>query len=213
MTSTSGPVAAEQAYDFTKSAILSGELAGGQLVSEGAIGQQLGISRTPVHEAFLRLGSEQLLELVSRKGAIVIPMTPSEAADVLAMRKGIETSAAGQVFAAGGPSERVASLLEENLEEQGALVEAGDVAGFVTADDGFHALMVEASGNPIARNFYEQLRTRQQRLRNLLLRIDPANLAASHADHRILADCLRSGDEAGFATMLTSHFNRYQGAL
>ncbi|MFW0782911.1 GntR family transcriptional regulator [Gordonia sp. CPCC 206044] len=213
MTSPTGPVAAEQAYAFTKARILSGELSGGQLVSEGAIGAQLGISRTPVHEAFLRLGAEQLLQLVSRKGAIVRPMTPTEAADVLAMRRGIETSAAGQVCAAGGPSERTTALLRENLERQATFVAGSDVDGFVAADDDFHALIVEASGNPIAQNFYEQLRGRQQRLRNLLLRIDPANLASAHSDHHRLAGRLIAGDRPGFDAALVEHFDRYQGAI
>lgn len=213
MTTTASPVAAERAYAHVKTQIISGELAGGELVSEGKIGDALGISRTPVHEAFLRLGSEQLLELVSRRGAIVRPMTPSEAADVLAMRHGIETSAARQVSASGGPDARIAALLADNLARQRELVDAADVAGFVTADDDFHALMVEASRNPIALNFYEQLRTRQQRLRNLLLRIDPANLGASFDDHRELAQYFIDGDSAGFTDALSAHFDRYQGAI
>ncbi len=55
MSITAGPLAAERAYVHTKSAIITGRLAGGQLVSESAIGAELGVSRTPVHEAFLRL--------------------------------------------------------------------------------------------------------------------------------------------------------------
>ncbi|MFC9549997.1 GntR family transcriptional regulator [Rhodococcus sp. NPDC056960] len=208
-----GSAAAERAYAHTKSQILNGDLVGGQLVSEGNIGAELGISRTPVHEAFLRLGAEQLLDLVSRKGAIVRPMTPTEAADVLAMRKAIEAASAGQVFAAGGPNQRIADRIAENLDSQQALVAAGDVAGFVDADDDFHALLIEASDNPLARQFYEQLRGRQQRLRNLLLRVDPANLASSFADHQELAACFTSGDEDGFSAALVAHLNRYQGAL
>lgn len=207
------PVAAERAYLHTKARILSGELAGGQLVSEGKVGEELGISRTPVHEAFLRLGAEQFLELVSRRGAIVRPMTHSEAADVLAMRQGIEIAAAGQVFAAGGAGADVAAALDENLAVQKQFVESGDVPGFVTADDEFHALMVQASGNPIACHFYEQLRSRQQRLRNLLLRIDTANLSSSLTDHRMLAHCFVGGDQPGFSAALVAHLNRYQGAI
>ncbi|NDZ95392.1 GntR family transcriptional regulator [Streptomyces sp. SID6673] len=213
MTTTTGPVAAERAYAHTKARIISGDLPGGALVSEGAIGAELGISRTPVHEAFLLLSAEQLIELVSRKGAIVRPMTHHEAEDVLAMRKGIESASAAQVFAAGGPAEPCAGLLAENLERQRRHVDAGDVSGFVAADDDFHALMVEASGNPVARHFYEELRSRQQRLRNLLLRVDPANLMSSYDDHRELADCFLRGDAARFADALDAHLDRYQGAI
>ncbi|KQR99437.1 GntR family transcriptional regulator [Williamsia sp. Leaf354] len=213
MTVNAGPVAAERAYAHTKAQIISGGLAGGQLVSEAKIGAELGISRTPVHEAFLRLDAEQLIELVSRKGAIIRPMTPSEATDVLAMRQGIESASAAQTFAAGGPDAEIAERIEENLRRQEGAVGAGDVSAFVDADDDFHALLIEASRNPLARQFYEQLRGRQQRLRTMYLRIDPGNLAASYADHRTLADCFVRGDRDGFTAALVAHLERYQGAI
>lgn len=206
-------MAAERAYVHTKAQIISGELVGGQLVSEGKVGADLGISRTPVHEAFLRLSAEQLLDLASRKGAIVRPMTPTEAADVLTMREGIETASAGQVFASGGPGERIQQLLVENLARQRDLVAAGDVEGFVDGDDKFHALLVEASGNAVAQHFYDLLRDRQQRLRNLYLRIDPANLDAAFADHEVLARCFVNGEREAFNEALSAHMGRYQGAL
>lgn len=211
--SAGAPVAAERAYEHTKARIITGDLAGGQLISEAVIGEELGISRTPVHEAFLRLDAEQLLELVSRKGAIVRPVTPTERDDVLAMRRGIETSSAEQAFIKGGPSDKLAEALRENLEHQHTCVSAGDVTAFVAADDDFHALLIDASGNPIARHFYSQLRDRQQRLRNLLLRIDPSTLSASYADHRDLADRFIGGDRDGFLAGLNAHLDRYQGAI
>lgn len=213
MPTLTGPMAAERAYVHTKAQIISGELVGGQLVSEGKVGADLGISRTPVHEAFLRLSAEQLLDLASRKGAIVRPMTPTEAADVLTMREGIETASAGQVFASGGPDERIRQLLVENLARQRDLVAAGDVEGFVDGDDKFHALLVEASGNAVAQHFYDLLRDRQQRLRNLYLRIDPANLDAAFADHEVLARCFVNGEREAFNEALSAHMGRYQGAL
>src|ERR1700759_4873918 len=88
-----GASAAERAYEKTKQAIIRGELAPGTMTSELLVGQQLGISRTPVHEAFLRLAAEGLLTLESRKGAVVRPMSPSEARDVLEMREAVEGSA------------------------------------------------------------------------------------------------------------------------
>lgn len=132
---------------------------------------------------------------------------------MLAMREGIESTTAAQVFEAGGPSPQIVAALTQNLDRQGRYVEAGDVPGFVDADDEFHALMVEASGNAIAQRFYEMLRDRQQRLRNLLLRVDPANLTSAYADHHTLFECFTSGDQSGFTSALVAHIKRYQGAL
>ncbi|GAA4642426.1 GntR family transcriptional regulator [Gordonia humi] len=206
-------VAAARAYETTKDRIISGDLPGGTLLSEVAVSGELGLSRTPVHEAFLRLSTEQLLDLQPRRGAVVRPMTPSEAEDVLTMRHAIEAAAAAQVFAAGGPDLRIRAELDENLARQRRFAGAEDVDGFVAADDHFHLLVVRASGNAIAEHFYDQLRARQQRLRNLLLRIDPANLGSSLVDHEELAACLRGGDADRYSVQLQSHFDRYQGAL
>ena len=201
-------VAAQRAYETTKTGILNGELAGGTLLSEVAVSAGLGLSRTPVHEAFLRLEAEQLLDLQPRRGAVVRPMPPSEATDVLAMRHAIEAAAAAQLFARGGLDDVQRADLDENLAQQRLYADADDVDGFVDADDDFHLLVVRASGNTIAAHFYAQLRARQQRLRNLLLRVDPANLRSSYRDHIALADCLRAGDAERFSTLLQAHFDR-----
>src|SRR6201995_5477722 len=63
--------AAEHAYQATKGAIIRGDLAPGTMTSELLVCQQLDLSRTPVHEAFLRLAAEGLLSLESRNGAVV----------------------------------------------------------------------------------------------------------------------------------------------
>ncbi|MCF8603504.1 GntR family transcriptional regulator [Gordonia sp. HY442] len=206
-------VAAERAYTTTKSRIISGDLPGGSLLSEVAVSAELGLSRTPVHEAFLRLEAEQLLDLQPRRGAVVRPMTPSETSDVLAMRHAIEAAAAAQLFGKGGLGEQTRADLDANLARQRVLADAEDVDGFTVVDDEFHLLVVRASGNPIAVHFYEQLRARQQRLRNLLLRIDPANLRSSLDHHEQLAACLRDGAAERYSALLQTHFDLYQGAL
>lgn len=210
---TSGEIAAQRAYRTTKSAIINGELPGGALLSEVAVSADLGLSRTPVHEAFLRLEAEQLLDLQPRRGAVVRPMTPSEAADVLAMRHAVEAAAAAQVFSRGGLDDMLRAELDDNLRRQREFAASEDVDGFVAVDDEFHLLTVRASRNPIAEHFYEHLRARQQRLRNLLLRIDPQNLRSSLDDHEQLAQCLLGGDAERYSALLQAHFDLYQGAL
>lgn len=206
-------IAAERAYVTTKRRIITGEIPGGALISEVALSKDLEISRTPVHEAFLRLSTEQLLELQPRRGAFVRPMTPSEADDVLVMRHAIEATGARQVFDGGGLDAGTRTALEENLVQQREFARSGDVDRFVEADDDFHLLVVRGSGNTIAVHFYEQLRDRQQRLRHQLLRVDPGKLQAALADHEELFRCLLDGDADRYATILQGHFDRYRGAL
>ncbi|ERK72021.1 GntR family transcriptional regulator [Leifsonia aquatica] len=203
--------AAEHAYSHAKRLILSGEAPGGTLLSEAQLGAEIGVSRTPVHEAFLRLAAEGLLTLEPRRGAIVVPMSPREAQNVLDLREAIEATAAARVRDGGGADEVLRSALEEALAEQRAAIATGDVERFVEADQWFHAAVVDASGNDLACHFYGLLRDRQQRIRHQLFRVRPETLGDSLADHEALLDALRSGGD--YPELLRTHIARNQGAL
>jgi len=203
--------AAEHAYSHAKRLILSGEAPGGTLLSEAQLGAEIGVSRTPVHEAFLRLAAEGLLTLEPRRGAIVVPMSPREAQNVLDLREAIEATAAARVRNGGGADEVLRSALEEALAEQRAAIAEGDVERFVEADQWFHAAVVDASGNDLAGHFYGLLRDRQQRIRHQLFRVRPETLSDSLADHEALLDALRSGGD--YPGLLRTHIARNQGAL
>ncbi|HEY0260764.1 MAG TPA: GntR family transcriptional regulator [Lacisediminihabitans sp.] len=204
--------AAEHAYLHTKSSIVRGELAGGTAISENVICHELGISRTPVHEAFLRLAAEELITLESRKGAIVRPISPSEAEDVVEMREAVESAAAARIIRSGFQDD-LAPVLAGLLERQAEYVAAGDVDAFVDADDDFHTAIVVASRNSIAMHFTRLIRDRQQRLRHQLMRMRSEHLAASLDEHRALAEALASEDAAAYAEVLGRHVDRIRGML
>ena len=205
--------AAERAYAYTKDMIVRGELPGGTLLSEGRICEELGLSRTPVHEAFLRLATEQLLELSSRRGAVVRPMAPHEAEDVLELREAIETTAIARLLRTGGPGADALGAWRALLDEQRRHVAAGDIQAFVAADDALHTAIVAAAGNPIAAHVLGLLRDRQQRLRRQYLRIVPEHLELGLEDHVRLVDALAAGDGPAATAVLSDHLSRYRGAL
>ncbi|MBT1004277.1 GntR family transcriptional regulator [Paenarthrobacter sp. DKR-5] len=205
--------AAERAYQHAKQLILTGSVQGGELLSEGVLAAELGISRTPVHEAFLRLDAEKLLKLSSRRGAAVVPMAPDEARDVLEMREAIELSTARRALADGPPSPEAIAELKANLERQRQLAAAGDIDGFVEADNEFHASIVRASRNQTALHFHDALRDRQHRLRRQLLHVGPENVAAALADHELMLAAAETGDAEEFCRLITQHVRRHRGIL
>jgi len=206
------PAAADRAYDHVKRAIIRGDLPGGTAISENALCQEIGVSRTPVHEAFLRLAAEDLLTLESRKGAVVRPMSPNEAADVLEMREAIESTAATRVVTDGRAAD-VTPSLQAMLADQEQAVATGDVDRFVEVDADFHGAVIAASRNAVAVLFARTLRDRQQRLRHHLMRLQPGQLQASLEDHRALAAALEAGDAARYAEVLRAHVASHRGAL
>ncbi|WP_217642529.1 GntR family transcriptional regulator [Curtobacterium sp. MCBA15_013] len=211
-TNTTAQAASDRAYDHVKRAIIRGDLPGGTAISENALCQEIGVSRTPVHEAFLRLAAEDLLTLESRKGAVVRPMSPSEAADVLEMREAIESTAATRVVSDGRVAD-VTPFLQAMLAEQEQAVATGDVDRFIEVDAEFHGAVIGASRNAIAVMFARTLRDRQQRLRHHLMRLQPSQLQASLEDHRALAAALEAGDALRYAEVLRAHVASHRGAL
>ncbi len=134
--------AASRAYDHVKERLLAGDYADGELLSEGAIADELGISRTPVREALLQLQAERLLTLYPKRGALVTPMSPREVADLFEVRELVERHA----LAVADPAV-VVPALEAVLTRQRELLAADDRAGFAAADRDFHRAWVAAAGN------------------------------------------------------------------
>src|SRR4051812_36364510 len=87
--SGTGPAAA-RVYAHVKERLLDGSFPGGALLSENELSQQLGLSRTPVRQAFVQLEAEGLLELYPKRGALVVPVAASEIEDVFEARLLVE---------------------------------------------------------------------------------------------------------------------------
>src|SRR5260370_27048635 len=99
--------ARDRALDYVKTRVLTGAFPGGELISEGEVATALGMSRTPVREAFLRLEAEGLLRLYPQRGALVVQVSSDEARAVIEARLLLEQFAATKVVARG-PEARAA---------------------------------------------------------------------------------------------------------
>jgi len=205
--------AAERAYQHTKAKILSGEAAGGVLLSEGDVAAELGISRTPVHEAFLRLDAERLLAVAPRRGAAVVPMAPDEARDVLEMREAVERSTARRALGHGRPATAVVDELRTHLDAQRRAAAADDVEAFVVADSAFHGVLVRASRNQTAIQFMGLLRDRQLRLMFQHLRVGADEVAAALGEHEAMLAAVEQGDADAYCDLLHDHVRRHRGIL
>ncbi|HEX3589987.1 MAG TPA: GntR family transcriptional regulator [Pseudonocardiaceae bacterium] len=196
--------AARRAYVATKDLILSGRLPAGSLLSEGEIAGRLSLSRTPVREAFLRLETEDLLHLIPKRGAVVVPVPATEAADVLDVRLALETAAVRRLR---GRDDLTAVLagLDELADRQAGFAADRLVAEFAEVDEEFHRAIVHAAGNAVADKFYATLADRQRRMTIGAVGPHPDRLAAIVAEHRTLRDLVADRDVPGFAAFLERH--------
>jgi DNA-binding GntR family transcriptional regulator len=196
-----GRSAAERAYDYVKVRLLDGRFAGGTLLSENELAQRLGLSRTPVRQAFVQLEGEELLELYPKRGALVVPISSSEASDVLEARLLIEQHCARKAAVTGGQA--LADELAVTIAAQEAALEGG--AGFAWADRQFHRAIVSAAGNKLLTRQYDALRDRHQRIAATTIARDPTRIARFIAEHKELAAALARGDADSAVALTAAH--------
>src|SRR5918995_3262812 len=129
--------AKDRAYTFTKRRVLDATYAGGDLLTEGEVAEALGMSRTPVREAFLRLEGEGLLRLYPKRGALVVPVSAQEVEAVMETRALVERFAAARAIEHGT---EVTGAMREAIARQEEYAATGDADGFVAADRTFHTV-------------------------------------------------------------------------
>jgi DNA-binding GntR family transcriptional regulator len=192
---TGRPAAKDRALEYVKSQVLTGAFPGGELISEGEVAAALGMSRTPVREAFLRLEAEGLLRLYPQRGALVVPVSSEEARAVIEARLVLEQFAATKVVGRGPAAcTAVFERLSTELQRQRDAAAAPDWREFLEADRAFHDVTLKESGNAILSDFYSSLRDRQMRMTGESLIQDRQRMATILDEHRSIAEALRDGD-------------------
>lgn len=199
--------AKDRAYAHVKERILGGEFAGGSLLSEGEVAEALGVSRTPVREAFLLLEAEGLMRLYPKRGALVVAVSPDEVRDVMETRLLIERHAARRVADAGAGVPGLA----ESLRAQRGLLAMRDLAGFAAEDRRFHRGIVAAAGNAILTRLYDSLHDRQRRMNAVSIARRP-DLAERFLDeHHAIAAALDAGDAGAAEEAVARHLGTARG--
>lgn len=199
---------AERVYRTVKELIVSGDLPGGELISEGEIAARTGTSRTPVREAFLRLQSEGWMRLYPKRGALVVPIADGEMSNVLSARLILETGSLATY--AGDPDTRARAVAEMalSLTRQREFAAVNDQKSFSAEDADFHAAVVRHGNNPLLDGFYASVRDRQRRMTASSVARNPSRLASIIADHEQLADTVGRGDVTAYDTALRAHMRR-----
>jgi len=196
--------AAARVYAHVKERLLDGTFPGGALLSENELSQQLGLSRTPVRQAFVQLEAEGLLELYPKRGALVVPVAASEIEDVFEARLLVEEHCARRAANAGA---RLAVELEPLIAAQEEAVAQGapGMSAFARADRHFHRAIVHAAGNAILTRLYDALRDRQQRIATVSLARNPGDAERFVAEHREILEALERGDGETASQRVSAH--------
>ena len=211
------PSAADRVYEHVRQGILSGRYPDSELLAEGTIAAETGVSRTPVREALLRLEAQGMIRLLPKRGALVLPVTAQEWRDVLATRLLVESHCTRAVIESGrGPA--VARALEVPLADLRAAARDQDLPAYVAADRTFHATIVAANNNMILIRLYGSLRDRQMRMGAANLSApdgepDTARMRSTVADHEAIAAAILHADLALAEHLTREHLRHADRAL
>lgn len=200
------PPAADRVYAHVKQAVLDRRYEGGMLLTEGELADAVGVSRTPVREALLRLQAEGLLKLYPKKGALVLPVSAQEITDVVETRLLVEEHAVRK--AASAPPAGLIERLEELLDRNRTEAEAGELAAAAVSDRCFHAEIVRSTGNVILVQLYDQLRDRQLRMGVAVMHAHPERATKNVPEHAEILEAIRAGDAAAAAEAVRRHVGR-----
>jgi len=182
----------DQAYTVLKQRIITNRLPAGSYVDEREIALELGMSRTPVREALIRLQSEGFVVMEPRRGVRVVPISPEVMQEVYDVLTGLESMAAA-LLAGRRPSAAELAPMRATLDEMAAALADDDVERWLHADERFHRVLLTLCGN--ARLTEAGLRFRDQIARAHLVvsRMHPGP-GRSTAAHEELYAALLAGD-------------------
>jgi DNA-binding GntR family transcriptional regulator len=199
-----------QAYSVLRDAIVCGELAPGRQLSENELAELLGVSRTPVREALIRLRDDRLVEIVPQLGTFVTHISEAGVADAQFIREALECAAV-RIAAERADNEDLAAL-DGIVTRQREIRDTDDYDRFYVLDDEFHGTLVELSGHGIAWSLAQRANGHLNRVRRLSLP-QPRYLAEMVAEHELVVEAIRRHDPDAAELALRHHLRMVLSGL
>jgi DNA-binding GntR family transcriptional regulator len=191
------------AYERLRKEILANRLPPGFQASEPEIANRLGMSRTPVREALIRLQAEGLVDLIPRHGARVRPVLPEDMQEIYEILTSLEPDATA-LLASKRPTSNDLAPLERATQDMEAALEVNDLDAWAEADDQFHRSLLELHGNRRLTEFVTLLNDQAHRARIATLRLREKPVRSTQ-DHRQILEHIRNGDGEAARTTFRTH--------
>jgi DNA-binding GntR family transcriptional regulator len=185
--------------------IIEGTLAPGTRIHEGHLGQELGVSRTPLREALKYLASEGLLELSPGRGAVVRKFLAKDVKDSLIVLANLE-SLAGELACKNASDEDIAQIRKMH-DEMMQHYAARNRLVYFKLNQSIHSAILRASDNSALADVHGVLQARLRRIR-YIGNESPEKWAAAVADHEEMIAALEERNGKRLAKILAAHMDR-----
>lgn len=199
----------DQAYQLLKERILSRHFGANEKLLIPELAEQLGISRTPIRDALIRLEMEGLVRTVSKVGTFVNPVQEDNVLDIMACRDMIDSWTIDRLVRL--PQDRLQAVLAEagaivRMAEQAILRADDDAKGQSNFDLDFHLAFVGAAGNRKNVEIYRSLmHYRFLNLGGMFVTNDM--MARAVEQHRAILDTVLTGDGEAAKRVLREHLD------
>lgn len=186
-----------------RQAILDGRLEPGERLDQDAIGDELGVSRTPIREAIAALESEGLLESKPHRGVFVRVVSRKDIREVFAVRALLEAELARQ--AALSVPDSVLNRLGCMLNRAQRAYDAGDHVSQFEADRRFHETLRQFTENSLLKEILDQVNNRVNVVRRFAQMRPGPHIEEFAHEHSAILQALKSHDPERAAFLMRRH--------
>lgn len=191
--------------------ILSGKYKEHEELKEVAIGEELGVSRTPVREAFRQLELEGLIQIVPNKGAYVTGITAKDVKDIYMIRSSLEGMCAK--LATENITPEQLEELEENVYLASFHASKGHMEQMAELDNRFHHILYAACDSKMLENLLQDFHQYVMRIRRKTLS-SAGRGVASNEEHRLIMEAIKVKDGEEAQRLATMHMiNAYDNMV
>lgn len=191
--------------------ILSGSYKEHEELKEVAIGEELGVSRTPVREAFRQLELEGLIQMIPNKGAYVTGITTRDVKDIYMIRSYMEGLCAR--WATEKISGEQMSEMEENIFLSEFHASKGHLEQMAELDNRFHEILYEACDSKMLEHLLKDFHQYVLRVRRKTLS-ENSRSSQSNKEHREIMEAIRDKDGERAEQLANQHIvNAYENMV
>ena len=189
-------------FHIIRENILSGKYANHEELKEKTIGDELGVSRTPVREALRQLELEGLVSIIPNKGAYVVGITQKDIKDIYEIRGRLEGLCAK--WAAESITKEQLDELEENVFLAEFHSKKGNSEQLVELDNKFHEVLYQASGSKELYHVLSDFHHYVSRVRKITLASEK-RAVESNKEHMLIVEALKERDAVRAEQLANSH--------
>lgn len=198
-----------QLHRVLHEAIIRGELAPGQRLSETEVASRLATSRQPVREAFIKLGEERLLTVLPQRGTFVSKIVVREVLEARLLREIIEVALVRK--AAAEADAALVLALRSNIARQRRM-RASNRIGFLALDEEMHRLIVVRAAGEYAWRVDERIKAQIDRVRFLSYEaVTPIRQIV--AEHAAIVEAIGARDPVAAAARMEQHLRELNKSL